>query len=312
MKRLITAALALFSAAAFATTYVPPSLINPAGSTSGQAILSSGPSTAPVWGNIGLANLPQAAANTVLGNGTASTAAVTALAMPSCSASGNALKWTSAAGFSCGTGNALTATPLSQFAATTSAQLAGVISDETGTGALVFATGGAINPTSTGATTPGTGAFSTLSATGLITVNTVSGIKGTTFADSAQAGSVGEKLTAIGSAIALTANVAANVASIPLTAGDWYVFGTVTITGAGSTVISNALGGSSTTSATIGGTGTAWQLATTLSAGAVVTQAIPVTEINVSTGTTVYLVAQAGFVTSTCTAGGKITALRFR
>lgn len=39
-----------------------------------------------------------------------------------------------------GTGDALTANPLSQFAATTSAQLRGVISDETGTGDLVFAT----------------------------------------------------------------------------------------------------------------------------------------------------------------------------
>jgi len=39
-----------------------------------------------------------------------------------------------------GGGDALTANPLSQFAATTSAQLAGVLSDETGTGALVFGT----------------------------------------------------------------------------------------------------------------------------------------------------------------------------
>ena len=39
-----------------------------------------------------------------------------------------------------GIGDALTTNPLSQFAATTSAQLAGVISDETGTGALVFGT----------------------------------------------------------------------------------------------------------------------------------------------------------------------------
>jgi hypothetical protein len=38
------------------------------------------------------------------------------------------------------TGVGLTASPLSQFAATTSAQLLGVISDETGTGSLVFAT----------------------------------------------------------------------------------------------------------------------------------------------------------------------------
>jgi hypothetical protein len=38
------------------------------------------------------------------------------------------------------TGVGLTANPLSQFAATTSTELAGVISDETGTGSLVFAT----------------------------------------------------------------------------------------------------------------------------------------------------------------------------
>jgi len=38
-----------------------------------------------------------------------------------------------------GGGDALTTNPLSQFAATTSSQLAGVISDETGSGALVFA-----------------------------------------------------------------------------------------------------------------------------------------------------------------------------
>jgi hypothetical protein len=39
-----------------------------------------------------------------------------------------------------GGGDALTTSPLSQFAATTSSQLAGVISDETGSGSLVFAT----------------------------------------------------------------------------------------------------------------------------------------------------------------------------
>lgn len=43
-------------------------------------------------------------------------------------------------GVGTGTGDALVANPLSQFAATTSAQLAGVISDETGSGALVFGT----------------------------------------------------------------------------------------------------------------------------------------------------------------------------
>ena len=46
---------------------------------------------------------------------------------------------TAASNGSAGAGDALTANPLSQFAATTSAQLAGVISDETGSGAVVFA-----------------------------------------------------------------------------------------------------------------------------------------------------------------------------
>lgn len=64
-----------------------------------------------------------------------------------------------------GIGAAVTSGTLAQFAPTTSAQLAGVISDETGSGGLVFATGSVINPTSTGATTPGSGAFTTLTAT---------------------------------------------------------------------------------------------------------------------------------------------------
>jgi hypothetical protein len=61
------------------------------------------------------------------------------------------------------TGNALTTNPLSQFAATTSAQLAGVLNDETGSGAAVFGTA----PTfTTNITSPlvigGTGTTSTL------------------------------------------------------------------------------------------------------------------------------------------------------
>jgi len=71
-----------------------------------------------------------------------------------------------------GGGDALTANPLSQFAATTSAQLAGVISDETGSGALVFGT----SPT---LTTPilGTPTSVTLTnATGLPVATGISGL----------------------------------------------------------------------------------------------------------------------------------------
>lgn len=57
-----------------------------------------------------------------------------------------------------GTGDALTTNPLSQFAATTSLQLKGVISDETGSGALVFGTSPAF-------TTPDLGTPSALTLT---------------------------------------------------------------------------------------------------------------------------------------------------
>jgi len=55
-----------------------------------------------------------------------------------------------------GSGDALTSNPLSQFAATTSAQLAGVISNKTGSGLLVFGTSPTIDaPTFTGTFTLG-------------------------------------------------------------------------------------------------------------------------------------------------------------
>lgn len=74
-----------------------------------------------------------------------------------------------------GGGDALVANPLSQFAATTSSQLAGVISDETGSGALVFATSPvlvtpALGTPSAGVLTNCTGIASGLTA-GNVTTN---------------------------------------------------------------------------------------------------------------------------------------------
>lgn len=74
-----------------------------------------------------------------------------------------------------GGGDALTTNPLSQFAATTSAQLLGVISDETGTGALVFATSPtlvtpALGTPSSGVLTNCTGTAAGLTA-GTVTTN---------------------------------------------------------------------------------------------------------------------------------------------
>jgi hypothetical protein len=81
-----------------------------------------------------------------------------------------------------GGGDALVANPLSQFAATTSAQLAGVLSDETGSGAAVFAT----SPT---LVTPALGTPSALVATNAtgtaagLTVGATTGVEAGATAD---------------------------------------------------------------------------------------------------------------------------------
>ncbi|WP_175872690.1 hypothetical protein [Burkholderia sp. BCC0397] len=99
-------------------------------------------------GLVTLPSLATQAANTVIANATGSTASPTAFTMPSCSGANNALRWTSGTGFACASSIALTSSGLNQFAATTSAQLSSIVSDETGSGSLVFGT----NPTIAGAT----------------------------------------------------------------------------------------------------------------------------------------------------------------
>lgn len=57
MKKLILAIFALIASTAFATTTVPVQLLNPTGSSSGQAIVSTGSSSAPAWSGISAASL---------------------------------------------------------------------------------------------------------------------------------------------------------------------------------------------------------------------------------------------------------------
>jgi hypothetical protein len=73
MKRLFVAALLALSTAAFGATTVPVQLLNPTGSTAGQAIVSTGPSSAPAWGS---ASVPIAHI-TGLGTGVSSALAAT-------------------------------------------------------------------------------------------------------------------------------------------------------------------------------------------------------------------------------------------
>lgn len=80
MKKLL-AVLALFSASVYAATLVPVQLLNPVGSTSGQAIVSTGASSAPAWSSINAATLGGAtfAAPGPIGSTTASTGSFTTL-----------------------------------------------------------------------------------------------------------------------------------------------------------------------------------------------------------------------------------------
>lgn len=153
MKRLFISALAALAIAfsAQAATLSPITLLNPAGSTSGQAIVSTGASTAPAWGNVTAAALAAQAANTVLANATGASASPTAFAMPSCSATGAALNWTTSTGFTCQTGLAPLASPT--FSGTVTAPTISVTTLTAGAGGI--GSSGGLSVTAGGATITG-------------------------------------------------------------------------------------------------------------------------------------------------------------
>lgn len=105
---------------------------------------------------------------------------------------------------SVGGGDALTSNPLSQFASTTSAQLLGVISDETGTGALVFGTSPTISGASLGSSSTATTQSSNDNSTKLAT---------TAYVDSAFSSFDSKPQVAYASTSALPANTYSNGSS---------------------------------------------------------------------------------------------------
>jgi hypothetical protein len=79
-----------------------PCAVHPA--LTGDVTLTAGTCTTAIGAHtVVLGDIAQIGANKVLGNATGSTANVTALTMPSCSAASSALTWTSASGFGCNT-----------------------------------------------------------------------------------------------------------------------------------------------------------------------------------------------------------------
>lgn len=274
IRKIFSAWLLVALSVAHSATTTPIQLLNPSGSTSGQAIVSTGPSTAPAWGNVTATSLGSQAANTVVANFTGSSASPTAFAMPSCSASGSALLYTSGTGVTCG----------SSFAMTTGATF-----------------------------------------TGSITPSQTAGIVGTTTNNNANAGSVGEYVCAqvtnggspigcqtnSGTPVSLTSGTPGNITSVSLTAGDWDVSGAISFLPNSSTAIQLHATAVGTTSASLGND---YQAALySIAAGTGVPRQIsPVVRISISSTTTVYLVGQANFTTSTLTAYGFIRARRVR
>lgn len=144
-------------------------------------------------------------------------------------------------------------------------------------------------------------------------------LKGTITNDSASSGNIGEYISSSissGSAIALTTTVAANVTSISLTAGDWDVSITGMFTGGSTTTVNYLRGSISTTSATINGVPgslavSSHQAGTAFNVGQTPTVCTN-TRLSLASTTTVFLVCDASFATSTCSAFGIIQARRVR
>lgn len=182
-----------------------------------------------------------------------------------------------------------------------SANLASAVTDETGSGALVFST----SPT---LITPVLGAASATS----ISFSSTSGIIGTTTNNSAAAGSVGEVITNSATGVALTTTVTSNVTSlVSLGAGDWDIWASIQIVPAGS--LSKVQSGITSGSGTIPTFPNTALIEITNTFGSGNTLILPVGTTRVSLGgaTTIYLTVAATF-SSTATAGGQIIARRIR
>ncbi|WP_088926283.1 hypothetical protein [Burkholderia multivorans] len=287
MKRLFTAALFALSSIAFGATLTPVQLLNPAGSTSGQTIVSTGPSTAPGWASVPLSGLSSIASNTVLANVTASSAAPSAFAMPSCSTSSSILQYTTSTGFTCNT---------SVWGAPPNI---GFNTPGTGNFTTLNSSSGALNG-SIGQTTPFAGSFTTLSASSGLT-----GLTSTTLPYTA--GTVGEYFSGSTSGTSMTTATATNCASISLPAGDWDVQATIQFTpSAGPSTLATAV----STSVSVPALQSEQSLALPFTSGQTQIIASPVQRIPLSATTTVYAVGVAGFSSGTVTCNGYLRARR--
>lgn len=206
--------------------------------TVGSTAIASGTTTRILYDNAGtLGEYTITGTGTVVAMQTSPAFTTPALGTPSAGV------LTSCTGLPISTGVTGLGTGVATFLATpSSANLIAAVTDETGSGALVFAT----SPT---LVTPTLGAASATS----LTFSSTSGIIGTTTNNDAAAGSVGEYQVATrlgASALSLATVTNTNITTLSLTAGDWDVEGVSVIVPTGGAAVSSFSWSVSTTSAT--------------------------------------------------------------
>jgi hypothetical protein len=180
----------------------------------------------------------------------------------------------------------------------------------TGLGNNVTGSGSPVLATSPTLVTPVLGAAT---ATSVAFNPTTGGIIGTTAADSAAAGFVGQIMTsniASGSPVSVSNSTAFNLTSLNLTAGDWDVYGNIYYA-VSVTAVANMYAWCSLTSASMPDNSLVSVLypASLENSGGL---NAPFFRVNVSTTTTVYLSGYSVFSGSTVNASGTLTARRAR
>lgn len=258
-------------------------------------------------GGTGLATLP--AHGVVLGEGTANIATAAPGAAGTILGSNGT---TSDPSFQTATALGLTGTASPAFTGTPTAPTAALHTSTTQLATTAFVENEFASPPALGSTTPAAVSATTITASSTITPSQTAGIVGTTAVNNANAGSIGEYVTATSGAVSIASASPTNITSISLTAGDWEVSGSFVYSAAAATATSFVIGGASLTTVTLPATVLSAALAAGFPVGTTVSLAIPQQRVNVSATTTVFMVVQANFTVSTATVTANLRARRVR